>query len=189
MMPLAFDLISTFEMGSTLPVATTDRTMVSCSTVASRDGSKVAFAGVMPDHAYSPAPAARAPAVSTPKRLFIRVIIELSPDLAAVAAFPNAVLGRSASAGSSSAFARMDASRATADRSTHTCRAAADGSTNTSRAAADRSANASRQWDGSYITTARSLTTGNESGGLTGCRARPTSLAAAAPPGSGACPP
>ena len=34
MMPLAFDLISTFVMGSILPVATTDRVMVPRSTVA-----------------------------------------------------------------------------------------------------------------------------------------------------------
>ena len=33
MMPLAFDLISTFVIGSTLPVATTERRMVPRSTV------------------------------------------------------------------------------------------------------------------------------------------------------------
>ena len=38
MMPLAFDLISTLVIGSTLPVATTDLTIVPRSTVASRDG-------------------------------------------------------------------------------------------------------------------------------------------------------
>ena len=39
MMPLAFDLISTLVIGSTLPVATTERTMGPRSTVARRDGS------------------------------------------------------------------------------------------------------------------------------------------------------
>jgi hypothetical protein len=39
MMPFAFDLISTLVIGSTLPVATTERTMVPRSTVAMRDGS------------------------------------------------------------------------------------------------------------------------------------------------------
>ena len=39
MMPFAFDLISTLVIGSTLPVATTDRTIVPRSTVASFDGS------------------------------------------------------------------------------------------------------------------------------------------------------
>ena len=39
MMPLAFDLISTFVIGSTLPVATTDRIIVPRSTVAIFEGS------------------------------------------------------------------------------------------------------------------------------------------------------
>src|SRR5688500_18691812 len=39
MMPFALDLISTLVIGSTLPVATTDRTIVPCSTVAIFDGS------------------------------------------------------------------------------------------------------------------------------------------------------
>src|SRR3954467_9217185 len=39
MMPFAFDLISTFVIGSTLPVATTERTIGPLSTVASFDGS------------------------------------------------------------------------------------------------------------------------------------------------------
>ena len=39
MMPFAFDLMSTFVIGSTLPVATTDFTMVPRSTVASFEGS------------------------------------------------------------------------------------------------------------------------------------------------------
>ena len=39
MMPFAFDLISTFVIGSTLPVATTDFTIVPRSTTASFDGS------------------------------------------------------------------------------------------------------------------------------------------------------
>ena len=38
MMPLAFDLISTLVIGSILPVATTDRTIVPRSTVAIFDG-------------------------------------------------------------------------------------------------------------------------------------------------------
>ena len=44
MMPFAFDLISTFVIGSTLPVATTDLTIVPRSTVASREGSTSADA-------------------------------------------------------------------------------------------------------------------------------------------------
>ena len=44
MMPFAFDLISIFVIGSTLPVATTDLTIVPRSTVASRDGSTSADA-------------------------------------------------------------------------------------------------------------------------------------------------
>ena len=43
-MPLAFDLISTLVMGSILPVATTDFTIVPFSTVAMRAGSKSAWA-------------------------------------------------------------------------------------------------------------------------------------------------
>ena len=39
MMPFAFDLISTLVIGSTLPVATTERTIVPRSTVAILDGS------------------------------------------------------------------------------------------------------------------------------------------------------
>ena len=39
MMPFAFDFTSIFVTGSTLPVATTDRTIVPRSTVASLDGS------------------------------------------------------------------------------------------------------------------------------------------------------
>ena len=42
MMPLAFDLISTFVIGSILPVATTERARSPRSTVARRDGSIVA---------------------------------------------------------------------------------------------------------------------------------------------------
>ena len=44
MMPLAFDLISTLVIGSTLPVATTDLTIVPRSTVAIFDGSMSADA-------------------------------------------------------------------------------------------------------------------------------------------------
>ena len=39
MMPFAFDLISTLVIGSTLPVATTDRVMIPGSTVAILEGS------------------------------------------------------------------------------------------------------------------------------------------------------
>jgi hypothetical protein len=42
MMPFAFDLISTFVIGSILPVATTDRAIVPRSTVACRDSGIVA---------------------------------------------------------------------------------------------------------------------------------------------------
>ena len=44
MMPFAFDLISTLVIGSTLPVATTDLTIVPRSTVASREASMSADA-------------------------------------------------------------------------------------------------------------------------------------------------
>ena len=42
MMPLAFDLISTFVIGSIFPVATTERASVPRSTVASRDSGMLA---------------------------------------------------------------------------------------------------------------------------------------------------
>ena len=45
MMPLAFDLISTLVMGSTLPVATTERVIVPRSTTAIFEGS---MAGAAP---------------------------------------------------------------------------------------------------------------------------------------------
>ncbi len=44
MIPFAFDLISTFVIGSTLPVATTDFTINPRSTVASREASTLADA-------------------------------------------------------------------------------------------------------------------------------------------------
>ena len=44
MIPFAFDLISTFVIGSILPVATTDLTIVPRSTVARRDSSTPAAA-------------------------------------------------------------------------------------------------------------------------------------------------
>src|SRR5580765_3204894 len=54
-MPFAFDLISTFVIGSTLPVATTDRTIVPRSTVAMRDGSMSADAPLSVTRPYAPA--------------------------------------------------------------------------------------------------------------------------------------
>ena len=51
MMPFAFDLISTFVMGSTLPVATTDRTIVPRSTVTTREAS---MEGVAPLRVVKP---------------------------------------------------------------------------------------------------------------------------------------
>src|SRR5437016_13171100 len=54
MMPFAFDLISTFVIGSTLPVATTDRTIVPRSTVAIRDGSTSAEAPFSVARPYAP---------------------------------------------------------------------------------------------------------------------------------------
>ena len=59
MIPFAFDLISTFVMGSTLPVATTDRVIVPTSAVATFEGST---AGVAPRSVETP----QAPATSTP---------------------------------------------------------------------------------------------------------------------------
>ena len=63
MMPFAFDLISTLVIGSTLPVATTERTMVPRSTVASFDGSMSTDA---PRRVTNPA--AAAPTTATPPR-------------------------------------------------------------------------------------------------------------------------
>ncbi len=57
MMPLAFDFISTLVIGSTLPVATTDFTIVPTSTSASRDGS---IAGEAPFSVAKPASPATA---------------------------------------------------------------------------------------------------------------------------------
>ena len=60
-MPLAFDLISTLVMGSILPVATTDLTIVPFSTVAMRAGSKSACALFMLVAPYAPPATTRAP--------------------------------------------------------------------------------------------------------------------------------
>ena len=69
MMPLAFDLISTFVMGSIFPVATTDRTMVPRSAMASRDSG---ISGAGPK--YADAPHATAASASTPKPTYKRFL-------------------------------------------------------------------------------------------------------------------
>ena len=55
MMPFAFDLISTLVIGSTLPVATTERTIVPRSTVAILDGSIVVEAPLRAEKPQMPA--------------------------------------------------------------------------------------------------------------------------------------
>ncbi len=55
MMPFAFDLISTLVIGSTLPVATTERTIVPRSTVASRDESNSGAAPLIDANPTAPA--------------------------------------------------------------------------------------------------------------------------------------
>src|SRR5262245_41849625 len=63
MMPLALDLISTFVIGSTLPVATTDLIMVPRSAVAMRDGST---SGAAPFSVAKPAAPARTASAMPP---------------------------------------------------------------------------------------------------------------------------
>ena len=60
MMPLAFDLISTLVIGSILPVATTERTIVPRSTLASRDGSRSGAAPLRDARPTAPAAASSA---------------------------------------------------------------------------------------------------------------------------------
>src|SRR5512138_1294197 len=55
MMPLAFDLISTLVIGSTLPVATTERTMVPRSTAATFEGSMGVDAPLSVEYPQAPA--------------------------------------------------------------------------------------------------------------------------------------
>src|SRR5258705_6481362 len=59
MMPLAFDLISTFVIGSTLPVATTERRIVPCSTAMILAGSMVVEAPVRAVKPQMPATTSR----------------------------------------------------------------------------------------------------------------------------------
>src|SRR5690606_18397328 len=78
------DLISTFAIGSTLPVATTDLTIVERSTVARRDGSKLALAVPKPPKRYA-APARTATPTPAPATRLLVFVIDLSRT-AAVAA-------------------------------------------------------------------------------------------------------
>src|SRR5262245_59226889 len=80
MMPLAFDLISTLVIGSTLPVATTDSTIVPRSTVAIFDGSIVVDAPLIVETPHAPTTITAAP--TTPMLSFFEVFIcECPPDL------------------------------------------------------------------------------------------------------------
>ena len=73
MMPFALDLISTFVIGSILPVATTERTIVPRSTVAIFDGSMLEEAPLRVEKPHTPTRRTRtAPAMSPSFRdLFI----------------------------------------------------------------------------------------------------------------------
>ncbi len=64
MMPLAFDLISILVIGSILPVATTERSIVPSSTVASFDGSMLADAPLMVEKPQMPATRRTTPAAA-----------------------------------------------------------------------------------------------------------------------------
>ena len=75
MIPFAFDLISTFVIGSTLPVATTDLTIVPRSTVASRDGS---MSGEAPLSVANPA-APPTTSTATPTPMYRRFRDFLTP--------------------------------------------------------------------------------------------------------------
>src|SRR5262245_35056397 len=74
MMPFAFDLISTLVMGSILPVATTERTIVPRSTVASRE-SGIAGAGPRyADAAQATTARATTPSASTSRERLVLII-------------------------------------------------------------------------------------------------------------------
>src|SRR5262245_36360260 len=82
MMPLAFDLISTLVIGSTLPVATTDRTIVPRSTTATLDGSSVVDARLNVENPQPPTSSAAAPAPITVNffAVFILRLASLAQD-------------------------------------------------------------------------------------------------------------
>ena len=69
MMPFAFDLISIFVIGSTLPVATTERTMVPRSTAASFEASMSTDAPRMVTNPATAAPTTATPPMSMNRRL------------------------------------------------------------------------------------------------------------------------
>ena len=71
MIPFAFDLISIFVVGSTLPVATTDLTIVPRSTVASREAS---ISGEAPFSVANPA-APPITTMATPAPMYRRFLI------------------------------------------------------------------------------------------------------------------
>jgi hypothetical protein len=77
MMPLAFDLISTLLIGSILPVATTDRTIVPRSTVASLEGSMAVDAPLSVEKPQMPAIARTTTAAAI--RLNLRDFFMLEP--------------------------------------------------------------------------------------------------------------
>jgi hypothetical protein len=76
MMPLAFDLISTLVIGSTLPVATTERVIVPRSTTAILEGS---MAGAAPFRRVNPqAPPTRTTATAASSAHFLDFRIQTS---------------------------------------------------------------------------------------------------------------
>src|SRR5262245_41772678 len=81
MMPLALDLISTLVIGSTLPVATTDLTIVPRSAVATCDGSTSDAAPLSVANPAAPATTSTAmpPPMYSPLRDFLAELI-IGPD-------------------------------------------------------------------------------------------------------------
>src|SRR5262245_63601984 len=74
MMPFAFDLISTLVMGSILPVATTERTIVPRSTVARRDSGIDGAGPRYADAAQATPTRATTPSTSARRRRLVLII-------------------------------------------------------------------------------------------------------------------
>src|SRR5712692_5857056 len=83
MMPLALDLISTLVIGSTLPVATTDRTMVPRSTVAMRLESTSADAPLSVTSPYAAGTSTITPAAVTNGHFLMAALLPLNVTKAA----------------------------------------------------------------------------------------------------------
>jgi hypothetical protein len=92
MMPLAFDLISTLVMGSTLPVATTERVIVPRSTTAILDGSMAGAAPFRRANPQGPPTRTTTTAASSAHFLDFRIPTSLSPvDVESPEKLPNHV--------------------------------------------------------------------------------------------------